>query len=97
MRTAKETFRDSTAFKDYQTILASPAFEPACIAALADYIESLPKETSEPSKSWDCYLKILGARAVLEKLSQLHESDSAAPPTKSAVLKYQTNQPNYRP
>lgn len=97
MRTAKQTFRDSAAFKDYQAIVASPAFEPACSAALADYIESLPKETSEPSKSWDCYLKILGARAVLDTLSRLHESDSAAPPTKPAVLKYSTAQPTYRP
>lgn len=93
MRTAKELFRASSAFKDFQVMLASPAFEPACNAALLTLIESLPANAADPSKAWDCYLQIVGARAVLQKLSELHLSDESAKREQWPTLKYETNQP----
>ncbi len=80
MRTARQLFQDSTVFKSYAGLLDNPAFEQACHAALADLVESLPGSAAEPSKAWDSYLQILGARSVLLKLSQLHLKDSAPKP-----------------
>ncbi len=79
MRTARQLFQDSPAFKTYPAMLDNAAFEPACHAALGDLVESLPGSAGEPSKAWDSYLQILGARSVLQKLGQLHLKD--APPT----------------
>lgn len=74
MRTAIELFQSSPAFvaKHYEELLNNPAFDAACSTALASFVESLPGSAADPSKAWDSYLQILGARAVLEKLSQLH-------------------------
>lgn len=84
MRTATELFQASSAFKDYQSFLDHPAFEAACAVALASFVESLPGSAAEPSKAWDSYLQILGARAVLERLSQLHLKPEAPKPEPSA-------------
>lgn len=75
MRTAKELFRSSPDFKGYQEIIANAAFESACNAALLVMIEDLPKHTGAPSDSWDAHCQIVGARKVLEKLSELHLKD----------------------
>lgn len=80
MITAKQLFQTSPQFKDFQTLLASPAFEPACNAALLDLIESMPMSVGDPSKAWDCYGQIVGARLVLAKLSQLHLRDEELKP-----------------
>lgn len=82
MRTAKDLFQHSPAFADFQNLLASPAFEPACHAALATFIETLPVQLSDPSKSWDVACQIAGARRVLEALSTLQTPDEVphAPP-----------------
>lgn len=82
MRTAQELFQASPAFsaKHYEALLNNPAFEFACAAALASFIESLPSSAAEPSKAWDSYLQILGARAALLKLSQLHLTDDQPKP-----------------
>ncbi len=84
MRTARQLFQDSPAFKSYAELLENPAFEPACHAALGDVVESLPGNAAEPSRAWDSYLQILGARAVLMKLSQLHLKDTAPAPDPTA-------------
>lgn len=82
MRTAKELFQASPAFtaKHYDGLLTNVAFEPACAAALASFVESLPGSSTDPSKAWDSYLQILGARAVLQTLSQLHLNDQQPKP-----------------
>jgi hypothetical protein len=80
MRTSKELFQASPAFGHYEALLNNPAFESACGAAMADFVESLPGSAAEPSKAWDSYLQILGARAVLEKLSQLHTRNETTKP-----------------
>lgn len=80
MRNAKKLFQSSSVFKDFTAILSNPAFEAACGAALMDMIESLPASVSDPSKAWDCYGQIVGARLVLEKLSQLHVPDHEPKP-----------------
>jgi hypothetical protein len=82
MRTAKQLFVASPAFADFQKLLASPSFEPACLAALLTLVETLPASAADPSRAWDAYLQILGARRVLEILSTLHTPDEAphAPP-----------------
>ena len=72
MTTAKKLFQSSPAFKDFQKLLEHPAFEAACHAALQDLIESMPRAGFDVSKGWDSYSQILGARLVLERLSQLH-------------------------
>lgn len=74
-------------------MLASPAFEPACNAALLGLIESLPANAADPSRAWDCYLQIVGARAVLHKLSELHLPEEEAKREHWPTLKYETLQP----
>jgi len=93
MRTSKQLFQSSPAFKEFQAMLASPAFEPACNAAILGLIESLPATAADPSKSWDCYLQIVGARRVLEILSQLHEPETTPTPQKWPTLKYDDGTP----
>ncbi len=90
MRTAKELFQASPAFKDYPSLLDNPAFEATCSAALASFVESLPGSAAEPSKAWDSYLQILGARAVLQHLSRLHEKPE---PTKPDPIAWQRPKP----
>lgn len=83
MRTALELFQASPAFKEYPSFLDHPAFEGACAAALAVFLESLPRSAADPSKAWDCHLQHIGARAALEQLSQLHikpEKPNPSPP-----------------
>jgi len=72
MISAKKLFQSSPAFKDFAKLLEHPSFESACHAALQDMIESMPRSGFDVSKGWDSYSQILGARTVLEKLSQLH-------------------------
>lgn len=96
MRTAKTLFQSSPAYKDFQAILTNPAFEPACHAAIASLVENLPGSATEPTKAWDSYLKILGAREVLEIFSRLHEPDKEPKQTPWPALKYEAK-PNYRP
>lgn len=93
MRTAKELFRSSPDFKGYQEIVANAAFESACNAALLVMIEDLPKHTGDPAASWDCHCQIVGARKVLEKLSELHLKDEAPTKEKWPTLKYETRTP----
>lgn len=82
MRSAKQLFQASPAFvgKHYEALLSNVAFESACAAALAEFVDSLPASAAEPSRAWDCYLQILGARAVLEKLATLHVNDDQSKP-----------------
>jgi hypothetical protein len=88
MRTSKALFQASPVFKEFNALLTNPAFESACKTALTSFVESLPESTAEPSKSWDSYCQILGARRVLEILSQLHEPETTPTPTKWPSLKY---------
>lgn len=60
---------------EWQKVIASPAFELACQAALAVFIESLPPGAPDPSRSWDSWLQVTVARRVLDTLSRLHEPD----------------------
>lgn len=93
MRTSKALFQSSPAFKGYQDIVANPAFESSCHAAIMGLIESLPTTAADPSKSWDCYLQIVGARNVLDHLSRLHEPDTTPTPQKWPSLKYDEAKP----
>ena len=52
-------------------------------------IESLPPGAADPSKAWDAYLQILGARKVLDLLGRLHEPDEALKPEKWPTLNYE--------
>lgn len=93
MRSALELFQSSPAFtsKQYADLLNNPAFEPACAAALAVFLESLPRTVADPSKSWDCHLQHVGARSVLETLSQLHLKPEAGKPEPPAWRYPKTN------
>lgn len=91
MRSSKQLFQSSKDFKGYQEIIANPAFESACNAALMAMIEELPQKTTAPSESWDCHCQIVGARNVLEKLSQLHEKDDEMKIVRPDELKYGTS------
>lgn len=97
MRAAKELFQSSPEFKNFQAIVASTAFEPACNAALLCLIEELPEKTADPSKAWDCYLQIVGARRFIDMLSQLHVPPEKEKRVKSAELDYGLTRENYRP
>jgi hypothetical protein len=87
MRTSKDLFQTSPAFRDFQALRASAAFEPACNAAILGLIESLPT-AADPAKAWDCYLQIVGARKAFEILSRLHEPDEERKPEAWPTLNY---------
>jgi hypothetical protein len=72
MRTARELFQATPNFAHYQTFLASAGFDAACHAALNELVCDLPLNVTDPSRSWDNYLLILGARKFIEKFSQLN-------------------------
>lgn len=91
MRTSKELFQSSPQFKDFQAILANPAFEASCNAALMGMIESLPSEAADASRAWDSYLQILGARKFIYMLSQLHVPDEKPSEMKWPTLNYETS------
>lgn len=91
MRSAKDLFQSSPAYKDYQQMIASPAFEPACNAALLAMIEDMPQAVSEPSKSWDAHCQIVGARNLIQKLSELHVPDNEDKRQKWPELNYSVN------
>jgi len=93
MRTSKELFQASQAFNDFKDILTNRAFEPACSAALLGLIESMPAHSADPSKAWDAYLQIVGARRVLGILSELHVKDELPRPTVFPTLNYAANTP----
>jgi len=93
MRTSKELFQSSPAFADFSQILTNRAFEPACSAALLGLIESLPAHSADPSKAWDAYLQIVGARRVLEILSELHVKDEPSKAVPFPTLNYAANTP----
>lgn len=93
MRTAKVLFQGSSQSSEFQKLVAAPSFEVACHAALATLVESLPVGVADPSKSWDAYLQIIGARRVLEILSHLHEPDEPSKPTEWPTLNYETKKP----
>lgn len=82
MRTAKQLFQASPLFAGFQKLLADPSFEPAVKVALTAYVESLPGGAPDPSRAWDSWLRVTGAREVLELLANLHTPDEAphAPP-----------------
>ncbi len=80
MRTAKELFQASPAFKEYAAWIDSPVFDLACHAALQDFLESMPATTAQPSEAWDSHCRIVGARLVLERLSRLHEKPEPPKP-----------------
>jgi hypothetical protein len=88
MRTAKELFRASPHFGGFQKLLADPALDPALQAALLSFIEALPATAADPSKAWDAYLQILGARRLLEILTHLHEPDEPAKSAPWPTLNY---------
>lgn len=97
MRTSKQLFQASPVFRDFNALLTNPAFETACNAAILGLIESLPGSAAEPSKAWDSYLQILGARRVLEILSTLHEPETTPTPQKWPSLKYDDAKTSTRP
>lgn len=97
MITSKALFQSSPAFAEFKTFRASAAWESACNAALMGLVEALPSQATEPSKSWDCYLQILGARAVLDIFSRLHEPDEPATQTKFPSLNYEASKTKTRP
>lgn len=84
VRTAKSLFQASTGFGDFKVFRASVGFETTLNAALLSFVESLPENAADPSKAWDCYLQIVGARRVLETLSRLHEPDTESKPEPAA-------------
>ena len=93
MRTSKELFQSSHAFNNFKDILTNRAFEPACSAALLGLIESLPAHSADPSKAWDAYLQIVGARRVLQIFSELHVKDEPRKTLKPNELNYAANTP----
>jgi hypothetical protein len=88
MRTARAIFQKSAAFAAYQKLIADPAFELACHAALSAFIETLPVQFPDPSKSWDAACQIAGARRVLDLLNSLHEPDEPAKSAPWPTLNY---------
>jgi hypothetical protein len=94
MRTAKELFRASPHFAGFQKLLTDPAFEPAVKAALTAYVESLPAGALDPSRSWDSWLRVTGAREVLDVLSTLHTPDEAPHAPSRPTLHY--DRPNLK-
>lgn len=96
MKSAKLLFQATPVFKDYTALLNNPAFETACSVALASFIENLPQSSADPSKAWDSYLQIVGARRVLEVLGTLHEADQEAKPTKFPTLNYDASKSKTR-
>lgn len=93
MRTPKELFHASSHFQGFQKLLESPAFEPACQAALAVLVHQFPAHTGTMNESWDAHCQIVGARRVLEILSTLHEPDVPLKQTEWPSLNYNANQP----
>ena len=89
MRTAKELFRKTVYFDDYQKLISTAAFEPACHAALSTLLESFPESTADPSKSWDAHCQMVGARRVLDILNRLHEPDQPFKEVRPPELNYQ--------
>lgn len=83
-------FQSSPAFRDFQQMLANPAFELACNAALMTFIEGLPQHTSAPTDAWDCHCQIVGAKKVLEKLSELHIKDESLKREPWPTLNYES-------
>ena len=75
MKSSKTVFQESAHYLSFRAILENPSFEPACQAAILGLMESLPESSADPSKAWDSYLQLVGARRVLETLSRLHEPD----------------------
>lgn len=71
-------------------MIASPSFEPSCNAALLAMIEELPA-AADVARTWDAYLQIVGARRVLEKLSELHLKDEQQKKVKYTELDYGVN------
>lgn len=89
MTTAKQLLKQRQEFKAYPSLLSNEAFEPACHAALMGLVESLPPGATDPSKAWDAYLQIVGARKVLDLLGRLHEDDEVPKPEQWPTLNYE--------
>jgi len=96
MKSAKSLFQATPVFKDYAGLLNNPAFETARHAALSSFSESLPQTSADPSKAWDSYLQIVGARRALEILGTLHEPDEESKPTKFPTLNYDASKSKTR-
>lgn len=98
MRSSKELFHASAEYKaHFNALVSNPAFEGACNAALLGLVEELPERVADPSKSWDAYLQIVGARRVLELLSSLHVPEEKAKNVKAPEINYGAVNPKYRP
>lgn len=89
MITAKKLLHGRPEYKAYPSLLSNEAFEPACHAALMELVESLPPGAADPSKAWDSYLQIVGARKVLDLLGRLHEPDATPKPEQWPTLNYE--------
>lgn len=96
MKTSKELFQSSPAFKDFQAMRSSPAFEAACNAAILGLIESLPI-SGDPSKSWDGLCQVNGARKAFEILSNLHVPESQERPAQPPTPYDKITNPKHRP
>lgn len=91
IRSPKELFHASQYISPWKDIIngtTSSAFEHACQTALAELVRSLPESSPDPSRAWDSYLQILGARKVIEILSSLHEPAEKPKPIPYDTLNY---------
>ena len=72
-RTAKEKFVTGPHKAEWEKIAQTAAFEEACHAAVAVFLEEQPEHFGAPDSSWQAGVRIAGARRVLAILSELHK------------------------
>jgi hypothetical protein len=83
MRTSRESFLLTGKAPDWKRLVASDAFEPACLHALMQ----LASEISDPLNPTGL-AQIIGARRVLEILGTISEPETMPKPTPRETLHY---------
>jgi hypothetical protein len=83
MRTSRESFLLTGKAPDWKRLVASDAFEPACLHALMQ----LASEISDPLNPTGL-AQIIGARRVLEILGTIAELEIQPAPAKRETLHY---------
>ena len=90
IRSPKEIFQSSphiVAWSDF--VNKQPAaFESGCHTAMQELLNDLPVDSPDPSRSWDKYNQLAGARKLVEILSRLHEPNKPPSRLKPDELNY---------
>lgn len=93
MRTAREIFLTSGHADAWKTVVASPAFEPACQMALAQLVGQVSPTTTpglptDPYVAIDANSQMFGAKRILEILYTLADPVKQVTETKRNTLHY---------